>query len=49
MAPIELKELNKYLEELFCKGFIWSSISILGTLKVFVKMKDGNMKLYINF
>ncbi|KAL0411398.1 UNVERIFIED_CONTAM: Retrovirus-related Pol polyprotein from transposon [Sesamum latifolium] len=41
MAPLELKELKKQLEELLDKGFIRSSISPWGAPVLFVKKKDG--------
>ncbi|KAL0415856.1 UNVERIFIED_CONTAM: Retrovirus-related Pol polyprotein from transposon [Sesamum latifolium] len=40
MAPSELKELKKQLEELLDKGFIRSSISPWGAPVLFVKKKD---------
>ncbi|KAL0294450.1 UNVERIFIED_CONTAM: Retrovirus-related Pol polyprotein from transposon [Sesamum radiatum] len=42
MAPSELKELKKQLEELLDKGFIRPSISPWGASVLFVKKKDGN-------
>ncbi|KAL0439960.1 UNVERIFIED_CONTAM: Transposon Tf2-11 polyprotein [Sesamum latifolium] len=48
MAPSELKELKKQLEELLDKGFIRSSISPWGTPVLFVKKKDGSMRLCID-
>ncbi|KAL0411638.1 UNVERIFIED_CONTAM: Retrovirus-related Pol polyprotein from transposon, partial [Sesamum latifolium] len=41
MAPSELKELKKQLEELLDKGFIRPSISPWGAPVLFVKKKDG--------
>ncbi|KAK4383727.1 putative mitochondrial protein [Sesamum angolense] len=41
MAPLELKELKKQLEELLDKGFIRPSISPWGAPVLFVKKKDG--------
>ncbi|KAK4410436.1 Transposon Ty3-I Gag-Pol polyprotein [Sesamum angolense] len=40
MAPLELKELKKQLEELIDKGFIRPSISPWGAPVLFVKKKD---------
>ncbi|KAL0453903.1 UNVERIFIED_CONTAM: Transposon Ty3-G Gag-Pol polyprotein, partial [Sesamum latifolium] len=41
MAPSELKELKKQLEELLDKGFIRPSISPWGAPVLFIKKKDG--------
>ncbi|KAK4409336.1 hypothetical protein Sango_0006600 [Sesamum angolense] len=41
IAPSELKELKKQLEELLDKGFIQPSISLWGPPVLFVKKKDG--------
>ncbi|KAL4348382.1 hypothetical protein GQ457_17G011120 [Hibiscus cannabinus] len=49
MAPIELKELKKQLEELQNKGFIRPSTSPWGALVLFVKKKDGSMRLCIDY
>ncbi|KAL0463175.1 UNVERIFIED_CONTAM: Transposon Tf2-12 polyprotein [Sesamum latifolium] len=49
MAPSELKELKKQLEELLDKGFIRSSISPWGAPVLFVKKKDGSMRLCIDY
>ncbi|KAL0339327.1 UNVERIFIED_CONTAM: Retrovirus-related Pol polyprotein from transposon [Sesamum angustifolium] len=49
MAPFELKELKKQLEELLDKGFIRSSILPWGAPVFFVKKKDGSMRLCIDY
>ncbi|KAL0298891.1 UNVERIFIED_CONTAM: Transposon Ty3-G Gag-Pol polyprotein [Sesamum radiatum] len=49
MAPSELKELKKQLEELLDKGFIRPSISLWGALVLFVKKKDGSMRLCVDY
>ncbi|KAL0295930.1 UNVERIFIED_CONTAM: Transposon Ty3-G Gag-Pol polyprotein [Sesamum radiatum] len=49
MDPLELKELKKQLEELLDKGFIRPSISPWGALVLFVKKKDGSMRLCIDY
>ncbi|KAL0440174.1 UNVERIFIED_CONTAM: Retrovirus-related Pol polyprotein from transposon, partial [Sesamum latifolium] len=49
MAPLELKELKKQLEELLDKGFIRSSISPWGAPVLFVKKKDGSMRLCVDY
>nr|GEZ42269.1 reverse transcriptase [Tanacetum cinerariifolium] len=47
MAPIELKELKEQLQELLDLGFIRLSISPWGAPVLFVKKKDGSMRLCI--
>ncbi|KAL4280950.1 hypothetical protein GQ457_03G018240 [Hibiscus cannabinus] len=49
MASIELKELKKQLEELQSKGFIRPSTSPWGAPVLFVKKKDGSMRLCIDY
>ncbi|GKV11419.1 hypothetical protein SLEP1_g22680 [Rubroshorea leprosula] len=49
MAPAELKELKVQLEELLEKGFIRPSVSPWGALVLFVKKKDGSMRLCIDY
>ncbi|KAH9671844.1 Endonuclease [Citrus sinensis] len=49
MAPIELKELNVQLQELLDKGFICPSVSPWGAPVLFVKKKDGSMRLCIDY
>ena len=49
MAPAELRELKAQLEEFLSKGFIWPSISPWGTLILFVKNKDGSLRLCIDY
>ncbi|KAL0283631.1 UNVERIFIED_CONTAM: Transposon Ty3-G Gag-Pol polyprotein, partial [Sesamum radiatum] len=49
MAPIELKELKKQLEKLLDKGFIQPSISPWGAPVLFVKKKDGSMRLCVDY
>nr|GFC23118.1 hypothetical protein [Tanacetum cinerariifolium] len=45
MAPIELKELKDKLQELLERGFIRPSMSSWGAPVLFVKKKDGSMRL----
>uniref|UniRef100_A0A2N9FVM9 RNA-directed DNA polymerase n=1 Tax=Fagus sylvatica TaxID=28930 RepID=A0A2N9FVM9_FAGSY len=45
MAPAELKELKEQLQELLDKGFIRPSVSPWGAPVLFVKKKDGSMRL----
>ncbi|GJT05234.1 putative reverse transcriptase domain-containing protein [Tanacetum coccineum] len=47
MAPIELKELKDQLQELLERGFIRPSVSPWGAPVLFVKKKDGSMRLCI--
>uniref|UniRef100_A0A2N9F3Y9 RNA-directed DNA polymerase n=1 Tax=Fagus sylvatica TaxID=28930 RepID=A0A2N9F3Y9_FAGSY len=49
MAPAELKELKEQLEELLDKGFIRPSASPWGAPVLFVKKKDGSMRLCIDY
>ena len=49
MAPAELRELKAQLEELLSKGFIQPSISPWGALVLFVKKKDGSLRLCIDY
>ena len=48
MAPAELQELHKQLQELLEKGFIRPSHSPWGAPVLFVKKKDGSMRLCID-
>ena len=49
MAPGELKELKQQLQELLDKKFILPSYSPWGTLVLFVKKKDGSMRMCIDY
>ncbi|KAL8133741.1 hypothetical protein AgCh_008979 [Apium graveolens] len=49
MAPMEMKELAKQLQELLDKGVIRPSISPWGAPVLFVKKKDGSMRLCIDY
>ena len=49
MAPVELRQLKAQLEELLSKGFIQPSISPWGALVLFVKKKDGSLRLCIDY
>ncbi|RVW79757.1 Transposon Ty3-G Gag-Pol polyprotein [Vitis vinifera] len=49
MAPMELKELKVQLQELLDKGFIRPSVSPWGAPVLFVKKKDGSMRLCIDY
>ena len=49
MTPIEFKELKIQLQELLDKGFIRPSVSPWGAPILFVKKKDGSMRLYIDY
>ena len=48
MTPAELRELKAQLEELLSNGFIRSSISPWGAPVLFVKKKDGSLRLCID-
>ncbi|KAI3776021.1 hypothetical protein L1987_45781 [Smallanthus sonchifolius] len=49
LAPSEMKELMSQLEELTEKGFIRPSISTWGAPVLFVKKKDGSMRMCIDY
>ncbi|KAA3469597.1 Retrotransposable element Tf2 [Gossypium australe] len=49
MAPTELKELKAQLQELTDKGFARPSFSPWGAPVLFVKKKDGSMRLCIDY
>ena len=49
MALTELKELKEQLQELLEKGFIRPSASPWGAPVLFMKKKDGTMRLCINY
>ena len=49
MAPIGLKELNIQLQELQTKGFIRPSTSPWGAPVLFVKKKDGSLRLCVDY
>ena len=49
MAPPELKELKAQLQELLDKGFIRPSVSPWGTSVLFIRKKDGTMRLCVDY
>ncbi|KAL5567777.1 hypothetical protein UlMin_024352 [Ulmus minor] len=49
MAPAELKELQIQLQELLDKGFIRPSYSPWGAPVLFVKKKDGTLRMCIDY
>nr|GFB76172.1 hypothetical protein [Tanacetum cinerariifolium] len=49
MAPVKLKELKDQLQELLEQGFIRLSESPWGAPVLFVKKKDGSMRLCIDY
>ena len=49
MAPVELAELKKQLQELLDRGFIRPSVSPWGAPVLFVKKKDGSMRMCIDY
>lgn len=49
MAPAELKELKTQLQELLDRGYIRPSVSPWGAPVLFVKKKDGTMRLCIDY
>ena len=49
MASLELRELKVQLQDLLDKGFIRSSTSPWGALVLFVRKKDGSLRLCIDY
>jgi hypothetical protein len=49
MSTPELKELQLQLEEILKKGYIHPSVSPWGAPVLFVKKKDGTLRLCIDF
>nr|GEZ40757.1 putative reverse transcriptase domain-containing protein [Tanacetum cinerariifolium] len=49
LASSEMKELMSQLQELLDKGFIHPSSSPLGALILFVKKKDGSLRMCIDY
>nr|GEZ45168.1 putative reverse transcriptase domain-containing protein [Tanacetum cinerariifolium] len=49
LAPSEMKELSKQLQELSNKGFIRPSSSPWGAPVLFVKKKDGSLRMCIDY
>ena len=49
MALVELKELKLQLQELLEKGFIRPSVSPWGAPLLFVKKKDGTLRLCVDY
>nr|GEU47381.1 putative ribonuclease H-like domain-containing protein [Tanacetum cinerariifolium] len=49
LAPSEMKELSKQLQEIFDKGFIRPSFSPWGAPVLFVKKKDGSFRMCIDY
>ena len=49
MIPTELKELKTKLQELLDKGFVRPSVSPWGAPVLFVKKKDGTLRMCIDY
>ncbi|XP_070050959.1 uncharacterized protein [Nicotiana tomentosiformis] len=49
MAPAKLRELKQKLQNLLDKGFIRPSVSPLGAPVLFVKKKDGSLRMCIDY
>ncbi|XP_057990644.1 uncharacterized protein LOC131173015 [Hevea brasiliensis] len=49
MAPAELKELKEQLQDLLDKGFIRPSVSPWGAPVLFVRKKDGSLRMCIDY
>ncbi|XP_070050260.1 uncharacterized protein [Nicotiana tomentosiformis] len=49
VAPAELRELKEQLKDLQDKGFIRPSVSLWGAPVLFVKKKDGSLRMCIDY
>ncbi|KAI3712330.1 hypothetical protein L1987_70881 [Smallanthus sonchifolius] len=49
LAPPEMKELMEQLQELLDRGFIRPSVSLWGAPVLFVKNKDGSMRMCMDY
>ncbi|XP_070049519.1 uncharacterized protein [Nicotiana tomentosiformis] len=49
MAPTELRELKEQLKDLLDKGFIRPSTSLWGAPVLFVRKKDGSLRMCIDY
>jgi hypothetical protein len=49
MSPLELDELKKQLDELIAAGFVRPSKSPFGAPVLFVKKKDGTMRMCVDY
>ena len=49
LSPVELRELKKQLQELTESGFIWPSTSLWGAPVLFMKKKDGSLRMCIDY
>jgi hypothetical protein len=49
MAPKEIAEIKKQLEDLLNKGFIRPSSSPWGCPAIFVKKKDGTLRMCVDY
>jgi hypothetical protein len=45
MSPAEQVELDKWLEENLAKGYLWPSKSSMTSPVIFIKKKDGKLRL----
>jgi hypothetical protein len=49
MSASELKEVRAWLKEHFSKGFIWACQSSAASPILFVKKKDGSLRLCVDY
>jgi hypothetical protein len=49
MSTLEMVELKLQLKGIMEKGYIWPSVSPWGALALFVKKKDGTLRLFIDY
>ena len=49
MSQVELDALKSYIDEMLSKGFIRTSNSPIGVPVLFVKKKNGTLRLYMDY
>ena len=49
LGPVELEMLKTYIETNLANGFIRLSKSLAGALILFIRKKDGNLQLCVNY
>ena len=49
MAPLEMRELNEQIQQLYGQGFIRRSTSSWGAPVLFVKKRDGSLRLCVDY
>jgi hypothetical protein len=49
MSQVELDTLKSYIDEILGKGFIWTSNLPIGAPVLFIKKKNGMLRLCVNY